>query len=149
MQRTTPGTSGSVGKRWDKMGRGGGNESMVVASGVGQGQRRTADNSRQRQWSVVGQRKEEMGRSGVDLVYDKMWWRNKRNYVGGWLILEWLYGLRRAKLCALWTVQAFICAKAFRRFCADFAHFNFFVGIHICFAETKIAESEFPVQSHL
>ena len=64
---------------------------MVVVAGIGQGWRRTADNSRQRQWSVAGQQKEEMGRSGVDVVYNMMWWRNKRNYVGGWLVLIILF----------------------------------------------------------
>jgi hypothetical protein len=34
----------------------------------------------------MGRRKEEMGSNGVDdMVYD-MWWRNKSNYVGGWLL---------------------------------------------------------------
>ena len=57
-------------------------------------------------------------------------------------LLEWSYGLRSAKLCALWMVQAFICAIVLRRFCAgrkvgarlyfcaDFAHFVTFVGSH-------------------
>jgi hypothetical protein len=61
--------------------------------------------------------------------------------------LEWSYGLRSAKLCALWTAQAFICSKSLahllRRaqsqrkivFCADFDHLVFFVGIHILFAK--------------
>ncbi len=91
VQRTTLGTTGSIGERRDNMGGGDGNESMVVAAGIGQGRRRTADNSRQRQWSVAGQQKEEMGRSGVDVVYNMMWWRNKRNYVGGWLELIILF----------------------------------------------------------
>jgi hypothetical protein len=76
-------------------------------------------------------------------------------------ILEWLYLLRSAKLCALWTAQAFICANSLRRFCAerkvgtrlyfcaDFAHFIFFVGIIFASPKQKIAESEFPFQSHL
>ena len=36
--------------------------------------------------------------------------------------IEWLYGLRSAKLCALWTAQS-------AQDCT-FAHFIFFVGIH-------------------
>ena len=49
----------------DKLGGGGGNESMVVVAGVGQGRRRTADNSRQRQWSVAGRRTTADNGSGV------------------------------------------------------------------------------------
>jgi phage-related tail fiber protein len=47
------------------IGGGGGNESMVVVAGVGQGRRRTADNSRQRQWSVAGRRTTADTGSGV------------------------------------------------------------------------------------
>ncbi len=75
--------------------------------------------------------------------------------------LERLYRRRGAKFCNLWTAQAYICANnrlmpLLRRvqrwrkivFCAVFAPFVFFVGFHIFFPNLKIAESEFPVQSH-
>jgi hypothetical protein len=52
--------------RW---GGGGGDEEMVVAAGVGQGRRQAAD---LQQTTAVGRWKEEMGSSGVDVVYN-MW----------------------------------------------------------------------------
>ena len=51
--------------------------------------------------------------------------------------IEWLYLLRSAKLCALWTAQAFICANCLAPV------------LRRASPKQKIAESEFPVQSHL
>jgi hypothetical protein len=44
----------------------------------GGGRRTTADNG-SGVWRVGG--REEMGRSGVDVVYDMMWWWDKRRWV--------------------------------------------------------------------